>query len=417
MLAVSPLGRPVQGTVRPPGSKSITNRALVAAALADPGASRIHDPLLADDTVAMRNALRAFGVVIDDVDDPWLVLGTGGALDVPAGVVDAGASGTTARFVTAVAALAGGESVIDGTERMRHRPIGPLVDALGMLGVRATARGGFPPVTVTGGTLEGGKTVVDSRSSSQFASALLLVAPMADGEVELELMGPVVSRPYLAGTVQVMRAFGAAVSVEGDRYTVAPAGYRKTNFDVEADASAAVYPAVAAAITGGSVVIQGIPDTSIQPDLEVLHILEKMGCIVSRRDGEIEVTGPPGRLQAIDEDLSGAPDGAMAVAVAALFADSPSRLRGLSTLRLKETDRLAALETELGRVGGEARVDGEILEVGPGRLRPAEVETYDDHRMAMAMALVGLVEPGIVILDPGTVSKTWPGYFEMLSAL
>jgi 3-phosphoshikimate 1-carboxyvinyltransferase len=142
-----------------------------------------------------------------------------------------------------------------------------------------------------------------------------------------------------------------------------------------------------------------------------------MGCIVSRRDGEIEVTGPPGRLQAIDEDLSGAPDGAMAVAVAALFADGPSRLRGLSTLRLKETDRLAALETELGRVGGEARVDGEILEVGPGRLRPAEVETYDDHRMAMAMALVGLVEPGIVILDPGTVSKTWPGYFEMLSAL
>lgn len=406
------------GTVRPPGSKSLTNRALVAAALAEPGASRIIGPLLADDTAAMRAALRALGVLLDDVDEPWLVLGTGGRLTAPAGLVDAGASGTTARFITAVAALAAGVTTIDGTARMRQRPIGPLVDGLMSLGVPIRSRDGYPPVTVTGGHLAGGRVTVDSRLSSQFASALLLVAPLAADTVEVRLGGPVVSRPYLEGTVEVMGAFGAEVVVDGDTFTVAPTGYRKAHFEVEADASAAVYPAVAAAITGGSVVIRGIPPTSIQPDLRVLDVLEQMGCAVSRQGDIIEVTGSPtGVLRAVDVDLSGAPDGAMAVAVAALFAEAPSRIGGLSTLRVKETDRLAALETEIRRVGGGARVEGDVLEVSPGPLRAAEVETYDDHRIAMAMALVGLVEPGIVIRNPGTVSKTWPGYFDMLAAL
>lgn len=418
MFEVRPLGRPVAGQVRPPGSKSLTNRALVAAALAGPGSvSRIEGPLEAEDTDAMKAALRSLGVLVDDNDDPWLVLGTGGDLTAPATPIDAGASGTTARFVTAVAALAAGTSVIDGTPRMRRRPIGPLVDALSALGVEAEANGGFPPVTVRGGSLRGGSVVVDSTASSQFATALLLVAPMAGAPVTLTLGGPVVSRSYLEGTVEVMRSFGAEVGVEGDTFNVAPGGYRKAHFTVEADASAAVYPAVAAAITGGQVEIVGIPSGSSQPDLAILAALAEMGCSLDHQGDRLTVAGPGGGLAAIETDLTGAPDGAMALAVACLFADGPSRLSGLSTLRVKETNRLAALEAEIRRIGGKARVDGDTLEVEPGPLHGAEIETYDDHRMAMSMALVGLVVPGVVVRDPGTVAKTWPGYFEMLGAL
>ncbi|MGH8912137.1 MAG: 3-phosphoshikimate 1-carboxyvinyltransferase [Acidimicrobiia bacterium] len=417
MFTVQPLGRPAVGIVRPPGSKSLTNRALVVAALARPGASRLHGALEAADTVAMRGALRAFGVLIDDNDEPWLVLGTGGDLSAPERVIDAGASGTTARFVTAVASLAKGVTTVDGTARMRSRPIGPLVDALLTLGVNAVAPSGFPPVWVEGPGLGGGRVTVDASVSSQFASALLMVAPLADDVVEITLGGPVVSRPYLDGTVEVMRAFGAEVTVSGDEFAVAPTGYHKAHFEIEADASAAVYPAVAAAITGGRVLIRGIPEHSRQADLAVLDVLGAMGCAVTRSGDAIEIVGPDGNLRAVAVDLSSAPDGAMAVAVAALFAEGTSRLDGLSTLRVKETDRLAALETEIRRIGGEIRIVGDALEVTGGLLTGAEIETYDDHRMAMSMSLVGLVVPGIAIRHPGVVSKTWPGFFDVLATL
>lgn len=414
MLEIHPLRRPVAGVVRPPGSKSITNRALVVTALAPSGVSRLHSPLAADDTVVMRRALRGLGVLIDDNDDPWLVLGTGH--DLHGGKVDAGASGTTARFITAVAALARGEVVVDGTRRMRQRPIGPLVEALVALGIGAGDTAGFPPVTVTGGVLRGGRVEVDATVSSQFASALLMVAPLAPEPVEVVTLGPVVSRPYLDSTVEIMRHFGAKVEVEGDRYRVAPSGYRKGEIEIEADASAAVYPAVAAAVTGGRVEIEGIPADSRQPDLAVLDHLAAMGCRVIR-GRTIRVEGPGDGLQPIDADLTAAPDGALALAVAALFADGSSRLRGLSTLRVKESDRLAALHQEIGRLGATARVAGDTLEIDPGPLQGATVETYDDHRMAMAFAIAGLVVPGIVISRPEVVTKTWPGFFDMLAAL
>ena len=417
MFAVTPLDRPVQGAVRPPGSKSLTNRALIVASLVTAAASRIVDPLEADDTQAMRSALRSLGVLIDDNDDPWLVLGTGGEIQAPESPIDVGASGTTMRFVTALTALASGTAVVDGTARMRQRPIGPLVEALAGLGVDARSSGGFPPVTVRGGRLAGGSVVVDSTTSSQFASSLLMVAPMADDRVEVALGGPVVSRSYLEGTVEVMRAFGADVAVDGDRFVVEPTGYVKTEYHVEADASAAVYPAVAAAVTAGEVSILGIPETSSQPDLEVLAVLAEMGCEVQRGTGGVALRGPADGLYPVDHDFTGAPDGAMAAAVAAAFASGTSRLRGLSTLRLKETDRLQALATELNRLGAAARIDTDTLVVEPGRLHGADIETYDDHRMAMAMAIVGLVVPGVRIKDPGTVAKTWPGYFDMLAAL
>ena len=405
------------GSVRPPGSKSLTNRALVVSALVPAAASRIGGPLEADDSVAMRNALRSFGALIDDNDDPWLVLGAEGGLVAPSEPVDVGASGTTARFVTALAALARGTSVIDGTERMRRRPIGPLVDGLRAQGIVAGATDGCPPVTVTGGTLAGGTIEVDSSHSSQFASALMMVAPLAETTTELRLGGRVVSRSYLDGTVDVMRAFGAEVEAFPDRFVVQPTGYRKAHYEVEADASAAVYPAVAAAVTGGRVVIRGIPLDSTQPDLAILSHLAEMGCTIDRTDADIAVEGPDGPLDPVDVDLTQAPDGAMALAVATLFADGPSRLRGLSTLRLKETDRLAALSTELRRLGAGVEVDDDSLTIVPGDLHGGEIETYDDHRMAMALAVAGLVVPGVVIRHPDTVSKTWPRYFDMLSSL
>ncbi|MFP3913692.1 MAG: 3-phosphoshikimate 1-carboxyvinyltransferase, partial [Actinomycetota bacterium] len=415
---IHPRGRPVAGTVSVPGSKSLTNRALVAAALADPAASRLHAPLDAEDTAAMRRSLRSLGVLIDDNDDPWLVLGTGGRLEEPEEVVDVGASGTTARFITAVASLARGRVVVDGIPRMRERPIGPLVEALEALGVQIHSRQGYPPVEVHGtGRLAGGKVTVDASLSSQFASALLLVAPMAEGTVEIDLAPPVVSRPYLEGTVETMRVFGARVTAEGDRFVVQPGGYRKAHVHIEPDASAAVYPAVAAALTGGRVEIPGIPPASSQPDLAVLGVLEQMGCRVVREESGILVEGPQEGLAPIDVDMGMAPDGAMAVAVAAGAAHGPSVIRGLSTLRLKETDRLAALEAELGKIGVDARVEGDSLRIRPGPWHGATIETYGDHRMAMALALVGLMVDGIVIDDPGVVSKTWPGYFEMLASL
>lgn len=410
------LRRPIDATVRPPGSKSITNRALVVASLVREGAvSRLNDPLDADDTVVMRQGLRRLGVMIDDVDDPWLILGTGGQL-TGGTLIDAGASGTTARFLAAVAALADGPVTIDGTERMRQRPIADLTDALVQLGAEVRSETGTPPVTVSG-PLHAGKTEVAGDVSSQFLSALLLIAPMLDDTVEIVVRGELVSRPYVRGTLDVMSAFGAEVSERDGVYVVAPSRYQKVHFDVEPDASAAVYPAVAVAIGGGRVVIPGIPLTSSQPDLAILDVLAEMGCEVTRSEESILIESDGGPLQWVDVDLSGSPDGALAVAVACLFAHGASRIRGLGTLRVKETDRLAALQNEIRKLGADAEIDGDSLTIAPGELRGAEIETYDDHRMAMSFALAGLRIDGVVIKDPDCVSKTWPRYFDVLEGM
>lgn len=410
---------PVEAVVRPPGSKSVTNRALVVSALARVGASRLYGPLEADDTAVMRAGLRQLGVLIDDVDDPWLVLGTGGRLSTPDGVLDVGASGTTARFITAVAALAPGSLRIDGTRRMRERPIGDLASALEEAGVQVRTSGGFFPLTVGGGGLGGGEMVVEVGRSSQFLSALLMVAPMAEGPMVIRTRGELVSGPYVETTLEVMRAFGADVVTEaGPVYRVGPGGYRPAHLEIEADASAAVYPMAAAAITGGVVALEGLSPDSTQADLAVADVLVEMGCRVRWVGPRLVVEGPSdGVLAGVDRDMGGMPDGAMGLSVVCLFASGPSRLRGLGTLRLKETDRLAALRAELSRAGARAEVEGDDLIIRPGRLRPARFRTYDDHRMAMSFALVGLRQPGVEVLDPGCVTKTWPGFFDVLGSL
>ena len=417
-MEIAARSRPVRAVVHPPGSKSITNRALVVAALAGGGASRLEGPLEADDTEVMRTGLRNLGVLIDDADDPWLVLGTGGELSTPEGVLDVGASGTTARFLTAVAALSPGEVTIDGTERMRERPIGDLAAALGEAGVEVRTRGGFMPLTVGGGGIPGGEIAVDVSSSSQYLSALLMVAPMARGEMVIHPRGRMVSGPYVQTTLEVMEAFGGAVEEDGGVFRVRPGGYRSSTFEVEADASAAVYPMAAAAITGGVVGIEGLPPGSTQADVGMLEVLVEMGCSVRRQGATLVVEGPPaGALRGVDRDMGRMPDAALGLSVMCLFAGGPSRLRGLGTLRLKETDRLAALATEISRAGAEAVVEGEDLVIRPGSLRPARFRTYDDHRMAMSFALVGLRQEGVEISDPGCVTKTWPGFFTMLERL
>lgn len=416
-IAIRPLDRPVSTVVRPPGSKSFTNRALVTAALAT-GVSRLHDPLVADDTEAMLSGLRSFGISIDDNDDPWLVLGSGGDLVAPTGPVDARMSGTTARFLAAVASLArGGRVTITGRGRMLVRPQDELIAALAMAGIDAESEDGHLPITISGpGRFRGGSIPVDPSRSSQFVTALLLVAPMADTAVELILTRPPVSRPYLTSTLEVMTAFGAEVDDLGDRFTVNPTGYRAAHYSIEADASAAAYPLVAAAITAGAVGVEGIPASSTQPDLALVKVLESMGCAVRRMANRLDLVGPR-NLRPVDVDMNEAPDAVLALAVACMFAEGKSRIRNVGNLRLKESDRLAGLETEIRRLGGYAQVEGDDLLVGPGELRPAIVQTYDDHRMAMSLALVGLRLPGVVIEQPDVVNKTWPGYFGMLSRL
>ncbi len=408
----------VAATVWPPGSKSITNRALVAAALAQ-GESVLVGALHSDDTTAMRGCLASLGVIVEMRANGWVVAGTGGRFAAPSSVLDAGASGTTARFVTALASLANGPATVTGTARMRQRPISELVDAINALGGRAVAlgRGGCPPVRVQPARLRGGGVVLDASRSSQFASAIMLVAPYAAADVHIQFEdGVVVSRPYLTTTIEVMTAFGASAALTDEPGVVvrnAPT-YRPRRYAIEPDASAAVYAWMAAAATGGRMTVQGMAPTSTQADLMVLDVLEAMGCQVIRDADGITVAG--GDLVGVDVDMVDAPDGAMAIAVLAALASGDTTVRGLGTLRLKETDRIAALATELRKLGASVEAGPDVMRISPGPLSGATIDTYDDHRIAMAFAVAGLTIDGVVINDPGCVSKTWPGFFDELES-
>jgi 3-phosphoshikimate 1-carboxyvinyltransferase len=411
----------IDADLRVPGSKSITNRALLAAALAS-GESLLTGGLESDDTLAMIEGLTALGCEITLGPDRWRVQGRRGKLQRSAAAIHARSSGTTARFLTAAAALASGTVVIDGSPRMRERPIDDLVGALARLGVRIDVLGqrGCPPVRVHGGALPGGRTEIDASRSSQFVSAVLLAAPYARADVVLEFTGGVlVSRPYVDLTLEVMRAFGAEAEWAGPSAVRVRAGrgYRGREYAIEPDASAAVYPLCAAAITGGRARVEGIPADSIQADVRVLGVLEAMGCEVVRGAGFVQVRGPLGRLNGVSVDMNQMPDAALAIAVVAIFAGGPSEIRNVANLRIKETDRLHALETELRKLGALASASDDGLRIEPGRLHGAEIETYDDHRMAMSFALAGLRVPGVSIRDPACVRKTWPEFFEMLERL
>ncbi|MBT8202467.1 MAG: 3-phosphoshikimate 1-carboxyvinyltransferase [Acidimicrobiia bacterium] len=418
MKHITPSG-PISASVRLPGSKSITNRALVVAALAD-GISRLRGALDADDTRAMVESLQGMGVDVRWEQTDLVVVGAGGSPGHGDVTIDARGSGTTARFLAAAAALRAGTTTIDGNRRLRERPMGDLVRALGGLGAAVEALGEDDrlPLRIHGPALEGGATVVDAGRSSQFVSALLMAAACAESDVILELTGPVVSRPYIDQTLQVMAAFGSGAGWDGPSTLIVPAGgYEARTYDIEGDASAAAYPLSAAAICGGTVTVGPIPAESVQADLALLAVLGRMGAEISHRAGRITLTGRPRTLQPVAEDMNAAPDAVLALAVTALFADGESHITDIANLRLKESDRIEDLAAELRKLGATVVTTPDSLTVEPGDLRPASIDPHDDHRMAMAFAVAGLRIPGVAIEDPEVVAKTWPEFFDVLETL
>jgi 3-phosphoshikimate 1-carboxyvinyltransferase len=414
-LEIAPRG-PLDCEVEVPGSKSISNRALLLAALAE-GRSTLRGVLDSDDIRVMTRALRALGAQLEIDGDCIEVQGVAGKPRAPDGVIDVGASGTAARMLTALLALVPGQTRLDGIARMRERPIEDLTRALAKLGVDVTIEGqnGCPPLSCRGGKPFGGTVEIDASRSSQYVSSVLQVAPYAARDVTLELKGGVlVSRPYVDVTIDTMRDFGGDASFTSDATLRVKAGqgYKGRDYTVEPDASTAAYFFAAAAITGGRVRVPNLTRGSRQADIAFVGLLERMGCMVREVSAGIEVQGPRGPLRAFELDMNAMPDAVLGAAVTALFADGTSRITNVANLRIKETDRLAALERELRKLGAEAHADASSLTITPSKLHGAEIETYDDHRMAMSFALAGLRVPGVRILDPACVSKSWPRYFE-----
>jgi 3-phosphoshikimate 1-carboxyvinyltransferase len=418
---ILPLDRPPDATVSVPGSKSISNRAALLAALAE-GRSVLDGVLFSDDTRYMAAALRGLGVAVES--DPaaarLTIEGCGGRWPAADADLFVGNAGTAMRFLVAALCLGRGRYRIDGTGRMRERPIQELVEALRGLGAELACERdtGAPPVVVQADGLAGGRTELSAARSSQFLSALLQVAPYARRDVTIALRGEVIAEPYIDMTIAVMAQWGVHVERQGYREFRIGAGqrYRAQRYAVEPDASSAHYFWAAAALSGGRVRVEGLGFDSLQGDVRFAHLLEQMGAIVIADDNAIEVRGPR-QLAGIDADLNAISDTAPTLAVLAPFCSGPVRIRNVAHLRWQESDRLHAVATELSRLGGRVRELDDGLEIEPAALHGGEVRTYDDHRIAMAFALVGLRVPGVSILDPGCTAKTFPDYFERLELL
>ena len=423
-LPVAPATGPLDADVVLPGSKSITNRALVAAALAE-GTSVLRGVLDADDTRAMIDGVRALGAEVTPGGSPdeLVVVGLGGAPAPGARDVHARLSGTTSRFLLPVLALAEGPSVLDGGPPLRARPMADGIAAVRSLGARVVERGaaGHLPVEVAGGPaalLPGAQLAVPGDASSQFLSGLLLAGPCLPGGVTLRVVGALVSRPYVEMTLAVLRAFGAEAAWRtDDELVVAPGGYRAARYDVEPDASAASYAFAAAAVCGGRVRVAGLGAGALQGDVAFVDVLERMGATVRRSADAIEVEVGEARLRGISVDLGALSDTAQTLAAVAPFAEGPTEVTGIGFIRAKETDRIGAVVTELRRLGvdAEERPDGFVIRPGP--ISPGVVRTYDDHRMAMAFAVLGLGAPGVAIAEPACVAKTFPGFWSWLEDL
>lgn len=424
-ILIEPVAGPLDARIRPPGSKSLTNRALVCAALAD-GESTLTGALVSDDTHVMIEGLSRLGLPIDVSDDGTTlrVAGAGGAVPAIEADLFIGNSGTTVRFLSALATLGHGAFRLDGVPRMRERPIQDLADALNQLGaaVRCESPGGCPPVEVHANGLPGGEATVRGDISSQFLSGLLMACPCAKDRVTLAVNGELVSKPYVRMTLEVMRSFGVAVEAPEDlsRFEIEPAGsYRAGDYAIEPDASAASYFWGAAAICGGSVTVEGLGRDALQGDVAFVDCLAQMGCRVEESQDGITVIGPDAgeRLRGARLDMNAISDTVQTLAAVALFADGPTEVTGVAHNRHKETDRIGDLATELRRLGASVEEKPDGLVITPGPLRGAIVETYEDHRMAMSLALVGLRQPGVQISNPGCTAKTYPGYFGDLSAI
>ncbi len=425
-ILITPPTAPFRFSITPPGSKSLTNRCLLLAALAG-GRTVLHRPLRADDTEVMVAALRQLGVAIEAVESggQWeslQIIGHEGRLRGGC-TLDGHNAGTAVRFLTAACLLADAPVVIDGDDRMRQRPIGELVDLLRSRGavIEYVSRDGGLPLRVSPGPLAGGELAVGSTLSGQFISALLMIGPCMSGGLQLRATGPLTSPGYIAMTLGCMDRFGAAIEATPtlDRIDIARGSYEGIEVAIEPDASSATYFLAAAAVSPGSVcTIEGLGKGSLQPDVRFVDALNEMGAGITFGRDFLTAIGTHEPLHGIDIDCALMPDAAMTLAVLAAFARGETVLRGLSTLRHKETDRLAALKAELTKLGATVEIeDDELLVIEPGgdsrqRSDAVCIETYDDHRMAMAFSIAGLVRPGVRIANPSCVNKTYPRYWD-----
>ncbi len=418
---VVPTG-PISGAIAAPTSKSVTNRLLLLAALAD-GTSVLRTPLVSDDSAAMRDVVEGLGAAVWEVGTPgepghsWRIAGTGGSISPSAAALDCRLSGTTIRFATAVACLSPTPVTLTGAPPLRRRPIGTLSRALRDLGATVEDYGGMPPVTVSGG-LDGGEVLIDVTGSSQFASAVLLAAPYAANDVSLSVAGTHATA-FIEMTVAAMDAWGAEVTSNGaESWTVrAGAGYTGRDMTVEYDASAAAHLYGLAVATGGFVTVVNITET-IQPDAAILDVLARFGAIVAQEGEHITVTGPDRPVAPGQVDLAQMPDQVTTVACLAALADGETTITGAQVVRGHETDRLSALATELRKLGTqvEERPDGLIID-GSTTVGNGSLDTYHDHRLAMSFASIGARLPGVVINDPGCVAKTFPDFWKALVRL
>ena len=419
-LQIKPIEHPLNATVRVPGSKSLTNRALLIGALAD-GKTRLTNALFSDDSSYFARALQTLGfdVELDEHKREMVVTGLGGKVPAAEAELFIGNAGTAARFLSAFLTLGNGEFILDGDERMRERPIGDLVTALHQLGVELNATDNCPPVKIAARGLLGGKTKIAGNISSQFLSALLMVAPYAKTPIEIELTTDLNSKPYVDMTVAIMKDFG--IDIERRDYsifTIHPSTYSPlSSYKIESDASAASYFFAAPAICGGNIRIENISRNSKQGDLAFLDVLQEMGCQIVDGENYIEVKSMQ-NLQGIEVDMRDIPDTAQTLAAIAPFASSPTRIRGIASARQKETDRIHATCTELARLGVAVEEHEDGMTIYPcEKFNRATIQTYNDHRMAMAFSLIGLRFNGVTIENPSCVSKTFPNYFEVLDSL
>jgi 3-phosphoshikimate 1-carboxyvinyltransferase len=412
-----PTAGALDATIRPPGSKSITNRALVCAALAD-GRSTLSGVLDSEDTRVMIDALRALGIAVEgDARTGMLtVTGCGGEFPTKRAEIYVANSGTTIRFLTAMLAVAQGEYRLDGTPRMRERPIGDLVAALNQLGASATSEsaGGCPPVLIKATGLRGGAVTIRGDISSQYLSGLLMAAPYAKSQVNVQVDGTLVSQPYVHMTLALMNSFGVAVAAPTlDQISLPTGRYLGCDYVIEPDASAASYFWAAPAIAGGRVTVEGLSKNSLQGDVAFVDVLARMGCRVEHTADSITVHAAE-RLRGVDVDMNAISDTVQTLAAVALFADGPTTITGVAHNRHKETDRIADLATELRKVGAVVDELPDGLKITPPMSLTADgviFDTYNDHRMAMSLSLIGLRVPGVQIRDPGCTAKTYPNFF------